>query len=134
MIGDTNRDADADRALVLAANRAFYEAFEASDLDAMSDVWEHSDRVVCTHPGWRSLYGWAAVSGSFYALFQHEPTQFIVTDERVEVVGDVAWVTTEENVLGPDAGDAVSALNVFVRTDDGWRMAAHHGAAVARGQ
>ena len=29
---------------VRAVNRAFYEAFEARDLDAMSQVWEHSDR------------------------------------------------------------------------------------------
>lgn len=119
---------------VLAANRAFYEAFEAADMDAMSDLWEHSDRVVCTHPGWRALHGWAAVSASFFALFQQEATQFILTGERVEVAGELAWVTVEENVLGPDAGDAVSALNLFARTADGWSLVAHHGAAVARGQ
>lgn len=123
---------------VLAANRAFYEAFEAADMDAMSDLWEHSDRVVCTHPGWRALHGWASVAASFFALFQQDATQFILTGERVEVTGagegDVAWVTVEENVLGPDAGDAVSALNLFVRTTAGWRLVAHHGAAVARGQ
>ena len=37
---------------VLAANRAFYAAFEARDIDALSDVWEHSDRSTCVHPGW----------------------------------------------------------------------------------
>src|SRR4051794_15979367 len=36
---------------VLAANSAYYEAFEMCDMDAMSDVWEHSDRATCTHPG-----------------------------------------------------------------------------------
>ena len=46
-----------DEAAVRAANRAFYDAFEARDLDAMSDVWEHADRVSCTHPGWRTLHG-----------------------------------------------------------------------------
>ena len=45
-------DAETD---VKAANAAFYEAFEARDMDAMSEVWEHSDRVVCTHPGWQAL-------------------------------------------------------------------------------
>ena len=54
---------------VHAAHQAFYEAFEARDLDAMSDVWEHSDRIVCTHPGWGALRGWGAVSGSWFALF-----------------------------------------------------------------
>lgn len=119
---------------VLVANRAFYDAFEAADIGAMSDLWEHSDRIVCTHPGWRALHGWASVAGSFFALFQQEPTQFILTGERCEVAGDLAWVTVEENVLGPDAGDAVSALNLFVRDGDRWLLVAHHGAAVARGQ
>ncbi|HEX8803511.1 MAG TPA: nuclear transport factor 2 family protein, partial [Acidimicrobiales bacterium] len=82
---------------VLAVNRAFYDAFERRDMDAMSDVWEHGDDVVCTHPGWRALHGWGAVAGSWFALFgSSPPIQFILTDERVRVVGDVAWVTVEE--------------------------------------
>ena len=44
---------------VLEANQAFYDAFEAHDIDAMSDLWEHTDRVACTHPGWGTLRGGA---------------------------------------------------------------------------
>ena len=36
---------------VLVANLAFYEAHEQRDIEAMAAVWEHSDRVVCIHPG-----------------------------------------------------------------------------------
>ena len=54
---------------VRAANRRYYDAFEARDLDAMSDVWHHDDDVVCTHPGWKTLHGWGAVAGSWFALF-----------------------------------------------------------------
>ena len=75
---------------VLAANRDFYEAFEARDLDAMSDVWVHDDEVVCTHPGWKTLHGWGPVAGSWFALFggpQH--LQFILTDERVHLAGEL---------------------------------------------
>ena len=72
-----NAESDA----VLDANRAFYEAFEQRDLDAMSDVWEHSDRVVCTHPGWTVLRGWGAVAGSWFAIFTGPtPLQFILTE------------------------------------------------------
>jgi ketosteroid isomerase-like protein len=113
-------------------NRAFYAAFEARDLDAMSDVWEHSDRVVCTHPGWATLHGWAAVSGSFFALFQGaSPIQFILTGEKVEVVADTAWVTVDENILGGATGATAAAVNVFVR-DGGasWRMVLHHASQV----
>ena len=118
---------------MLAANRSFYDAFERRDLDAMSEVWEHSDRVVCTHPGWTALRGWGAVAGSWFALFTGpNPIQFILTDVRVDIAGDVGWVTLDENVIGEHIGGTVSALNLFTRGDDGrWRMVAHHGSPVA---
>ncbi len=125
-------DDSTDEAAARAANRAFYDAFEARDLDAMSDVWEHSDRVSCTHPGWRMLHGWGAVSGSWFALFGGQsPLQFILTDEVVEVVGDLAWVTLDENLISADGGGTVAALNLFVRSGESWRLVAHHGSAVA---
>ena len=127
-----------DDAAVLAANAAFYRAFEASDLDAMSDLWEHSDRVACVHPGWASLHGWGEVSASWAALFGGgQRLQFILTDERVVVVGDVAWVSVDENLLAGDLSGAagstgtVAAVNLFVRSGGVWRMVAHHGAPVA---
>jgi ketosteroid isomerase-like protein len=118
---------------VLAANATFYEAFEARDLDAMSDVWEHSDRVVCTHPGWRTLRGWGEVGASWFALFRNPSTpQFILTQAVAELQGDLAWVTLDENLIGSGAGQTVAATNVFVRGDDGtWRMVLHHGSPVA---
>lgn len=122
----------ADEAAVRAANRRFYDAFEARDLDLMSDAWEHSDRIECTHPGWRTLHGWGAVSGSWFALFGGpSPLQFILTNEVVSVVGDAAWVTVDENLISADGGGTVAALNVFVRTGDRWSLVAHHGSAVA---
>lgn len=131
--GDDDRPTDTtDEAAVRAVNQAFYAAFEARDLDAMSDVWEHADRVSCTHPGWRTLRGWGAVSGSWFALFGGpSPLQFILTDEVVTVAGDAAWVTVDENLLSADGGGTVAALNLFVREDDRWRLVAHHGSAVA---
>jgi len=112
-------------------NQAFYDAFEARDLDAMSDIWEHSDRVSCTHPGWSVLRGWGAVAASWLAMFQGpQQIQFILTDEHVEVDGDLGWVTVDENIIGDQTGSTVSALNVFVRGGDGWRLVAHHGSAV----
>lgn len=122
---------DVDVREVSAANAAFYDAFERRDLDAMSDVWEHSDRVACVHPGWAILTGWGSVSASWFALFdgpQH--LQFIVTDERVAVSGDVAWVTCNENLLDGGATQAVAATNVFAKTGDGWRLVHHHGSPV----
>jgi ketosteroid isomerase-like protein len=130
---------------VRLANAAFYSAFEAGDLDAMADVWEHSDRASVTHPGWPTLRGWARIAGSWDAIFRNTPyIQFVLTGEEIFVVGDVAWVTVDENILqatgSPDGGAAdteelsgshVTALNLFVRSEAGWRMLVHHGSPVA---
>jgi ketosteroid isomerase-like protein len=132
---------------VRTANSAFYAALEACDLDAMADVWEHSDRIVVTHPGWPMLRGWARVAGSWDAIFRNTGyIQFVLTDEQVIVVGDTAWVTLDENILQAagqmeDAdelsGSKATSINVFVRGhdsgagDDNWKMVVHHASPVA---
>jgi ketosteroid isomerase-like protein len=116
---------------VLAANQAFYDAFEAADLDAMSNRWEHSDRVVCTHPGWATLRGWGKVVASWYAIFRNpQRLQFILTDASVVTSGDTAWVAVNENLLDGQVGSTVAALNVFVRHEREWLLVAHHGSPV----
>ena len=120
-----------DREAVAAANKAFYAAFEARDLDAMSKLWEHSDRIVCTHPGWASLRGWGQVAASFFALFQNrDAIQFILTNEKLAVHGEVGWVSVDENILGEQSGSTVAALNLFVLDGGEWRMVTHHGSVV----
>jgi hypothetical protein len=108
-------------------------------MEAMSNVWERSDRALCTHPGWATLQGWGHVAASFFALFQNrDAIQFILTNEKVAVEGDVGWVSLDENILGEQVGSMVAALNVFAkapttdaRTDGNpWRMVCHHGSVV----
>ena len=132
-----------DEAAVRDANSAFYAALESRDLDAMSEVWEHSDRIVVTHPGWPMLRGWARVAGSWEAIFHNTGyIQFVLTDELITVVGDSAWVTLDENILqatggADDAGELsgarVAAVNVFVHTNPGWQMVLHQGSPVSPG-
>jgi ketosteroid isomerase-like protein len=126
---------------VRAANSAFYAALEARDLDAMADVWEHSDRIVVTHPGWPMLRGWAKVAGSWDAIFRNTGyIQFVLTDEQVTVIGDAAWVTLDENILQSAgevelSGSKATSVNVFVRDDEQgperWRMVVHHASPVS---
>jgi len=99
----------------------------------MSRLWEHADRVVCTHPGWAVLRGWGQVAASFFALFQNDQhLQFILTNISAQSVGDVAWVSVDENILAEaQPATTVAALNIFVRAEDGhWRMVAHHASPV----
>ena len=45
-------------------------------------------------------------------------------------VGDVAWVTLDENMVDRFATGTVAATNLFVRTPAGWKLVLHHGSPV----
>jgi hypothetical protein len=118
---------------VTEANRRYYQAFEAADLDAMSALWEHSARATCTHPGWSTLRGWGPIASSYYALFGGgADIQFVLTRQQAQVVGDLAWISLDENLLGDQGGVTVATVNIFVRAGRGqpWRMVCHHGSVV----
>jgi ketosteroid isomerase-like protein len=116
---------------VRAANQAFYDAHEAASLDAMNEAWEHTDRVVCVHPGWPILRGWPTVQEAWRQIFAGpHRNQFILTNEAVAVHGEVAWVTVDENLVSVEGGATIAATNVFALADGVWRLVAHHGSAV----
>ncbi len=123
---------------VTAANTSLYEAFETADVDRMAAVWDDADpdAVVCVHPGWPMLRGRDTVLRSWAAVMAGtDYIQFFLTDVRVSVLGDVAVVTCQENVLTEvsetgDGNAAVVATNVFVRRGGRWRVQVHHGSPV----
>ena len=118
------RDDSVDEAAVRAANRAFYDAFEARDLDAMSDVWEHDDRVVLhpprlAHPARLGRRVGVVVRALRRARARCSSSS---PNEVVSVAGDAAWVTVDENLISADGGGTVAAVNLFLR--DGRAVAA----------
>lgn len=130
--GDVDATASGDDASFdWAANRAFYDAHEARDLDAMRAVWEHSDHVVCVHPGWPILRTWPHVEESWRRIFAGPGrNQFILTNEAVAVHGDTAWVTLDENLVDSGGTGTVAATNLYVQRHDQWLLVAHHGSPV----
>ena len=48
---------------------AFYQAFEAKDLDAMMATWAEDEEIVCVHPGGTRLVGYDAVRPGWEQLF-----------------------------------------------------------------
>lgn len=117
------------RAEVEAANSAFYRAVERADVAAMGQVWDdlRPDDVSCVHPGWPPLHGRRQVLNSWAAVMAGtDSLQFLLTDVRVVVEGDVAVVTCTENVLTAGDAGAAAATNVFRRRPAGWRLQVHH--------
>jgi len=116
---------------VQEANDAFYEAHEARSLEAMASVWEHTERAVCIHPGWPILRGWDQIEESWKRIFDGVGrNQFIITNSSTHAVGDIAWVTLEENLVDRGETSALAATNVFVRSDGEWKLSAHHGSPI----
>jgi len=126
---------------VAAANADFYQAIETGDIDLMARVWAEEDQapdLVCVNPGWPMLRGRAEIMRAWSLVMANIPyIQYVLTETRVGVSGDIAIVTCEENVLTAEddkpgfvAGGRVVTTNLFVETEQGWRMWSHHASPV----
>ena len=122
---------------VAKANENFYRAFETLKIAAMERVWAKDADIQCGHPGWRILRGWGPVMESWKRIFENTPLmKFTLTDVKVEVRGELAWVTLYENlnstIEGQNYSAAILTTNMFQRTSEGWRMILHHGSSVSQ--
>ena len=132
-----------DRDEVEAANDAFYAAYENADLDAMRALWLERPDTTCVHPGTLAVRGTPAIHRSWALVMAHTPyIQFFLTDVSISVLDDVAAVVCTENVLTADrttdqdafSGTQAVATNVFVRTQEGWRLWSRHASPVLSGR
>jgi ketosteroid isomerase-like protein len=112
---------------LLAANAAYYRAFQARDFKEMERVWADED-VSCIHPGWSLLAGRGQVLESYRRILAN-PGQASVScsDETVMVSGEIARVFCTENV----GGGTLAATNLFALTSHGWRLIHHHASPIA---
>ena len=114
---------------VLAANQAFYDAFDRCDLAAMDDLWARAPGSACVHPGWAALDSRSSIMESWRAILEPGNAPAIrCSDPRVTMAGDMAFVVCTEVLSG---GDLV-ATNIFVREDGAWKICHHHASPVAR--
>jgi len=108
----------------------FYEALQRADIALLMAVWADDDEVVCVHPGGGRLIGPAAIRASFEAIFGNgavpvQPEQI----RRLQALGCAVHHLVERvAVEGPEGAQQAWVLttNVYVKTAQGWRMAAHH--------
>jgi ketosteroid isomerase-like protein len=112
---------------------AFYQAFEAKDIDAMMATWADDEEIVCVHPGGPRLVGYEAVRAAWERIFAAEGRIAFRLTEPVlmETVGLAMHSALEEIHAGEGASAQATAIatNVFMRTPSGWRMVCHHASA-----
>ena len=116
-----------DETAVLAANAAFYDAFNAHDVEAMEEIWARTVPITCAHPQQSAIEGLEAVMASWAAILGNEEQARVVGNaERALVVGDLGLVAGREFV----AGVPIVVTNVFLREDGDWRICHHHAGPV----
>jgi ketosteroid isomerase-like protein len=120
---------------VLMANSRFYQALRDSDLVSMGEVWLNEPKAKCVHPGWPMLYGWEAIRESWKNIFQAgTPADIEISDVRVHVSGDFAWVICIEKI-SQRSGDQTrlgyaQSTNVYELNGPSWRLVLHHASPV----
>ena len=118
---------DEEREAVLAANRAFYRAFNDRDPAAMDQVWAPTGSVICLHPGQPALHDRAEIMASWRGILRHpESPKVRCVSEWVIGRPGLAIVVCRE--ILPEG--QLMATNTFARQSDGWRMIGHHSGPV----
>lgn len=112
------------------AEAAFYEAFMKQDLDAMMAVWADDDEVYCVHPRGPRVTGVAQVRESWRHIFAGgQSVRLEVREQHLLQAMMVSVHSVYEHIAL--AGEArarasIVATNIYMRTEHGWRMMAHH--------
>ena len=118
---------------VLAANKAYYDAFEALDYTKMAAIWSESAPLSCVHPAWELIEGRAEVLASWRRIFgATSAIRFALHEVHCFVAGDTAWVVLVEQIETRHGDERVTAnaqaTNLFIREPSGWRLVHHHSA------
>jgi ketosteroid isomerase-like protein len=120
---------------VMAANQAFYRAFETLNVEEMEKTWLRANHIKCVHPGWPLLYGWGPIMASWQRIFENTfSMRFTLTDMRVEVSGTLAWVVLIEDLEsqgydGPSRSQ-ILATNLFEKHNGAWFLIHHHASPI----
>jgi len=118
---------DEERDAVLAANRAFYRAFNDRDADAMDLLWAPTGAMICLHPGQPPLQERVDIMASWRGILKHPDSPKVrCTDEWVMGRPGLALVVCREIL----AEGQLMATNSFIRLADGWHMVGHHSGPV----
>lgn len=109
---------------------AFYEAFEAANLEAMMELWADDETITCVHPGGKRLVGLDEIRESWQQIFQSSMRlRFRITERRSLTDESIAVHSVEEEIeiSGQEGVRAIVATtNIYVLTDAGWRIWMHH--------
>ncbi len=123
------------------AESAFYDAFERGDIAAMNSVWAQEEdlgpsltgenpSILCIHPQGPRLVGFDAIRESWTQIFANGMQLRVRITEGRQFIGQTLAVHSVHEMLSvagdKTAAQAILATNVYLLTENGWRMIVHH--------
>jgi ketosteroid isomerase-like protein len=114
----------------LAAEAAFYTAFESADLEMMMNIWADSEEIACIHPMGPCLHGRSLIQQGWESVF-HEGSQmqFQLTTIHRTISIDTAVHVLYENISLKHTKSTVTPIittNIFRLFENSWHMILHH--------
>ena len=123
-------DPVADRASVVKAHEAVLAAMESSDGAALEALLDDGPDLLVFHPAIETRFdGRTEISeGLSRMLGRGGSIDIVEVHLQVQVVGDVAWLTSHLLLELPGTDDAFTGrgTEVWRRRDDGWRLVHAH--------
>jgi ketosteroid isomerase-like protein len=112
------------------AERAFYDAFEASDLNAMMNVWADRDFIECIHPMSDRTKGRPEVEASWRQIFDggmRVRLQCSNIHRTQDALLAVHVLYEHFSAPGEDVQHPpIIATNIYQLIEGSWRMVLHH--------
>ncbi len=116
------------------AQNAFYAAIEGANLIEMMSIWAEDEDIVCIHPGGTRHSGLADVRESWRQIFLHGPQlKFSLVAGKSHQARKLSIHSVCEQIThsaGTHPPASAIATNIFVLSDDGWRMLIHHASPI----
>lgn len=110
------------------AEKAFYLAFQQSDIEMMMSIWCKDCEAICIHPGGPRLEGLENIRKSWEQIFSYErPLTFEVNQKKVVIEKNIALHHVIETIfVNNELQSEIIATNIYLKTNDGWKMVLHH--------
>lgn len=120
----------------------FYEAMQQGDIERLMAVWADDEEIACVHPGGPRVLGAAAIRASFEAIFANGAIPVVPEQvRRLQTLSTAVHHLAERITISSAEGSQSSqtsrtsqtsqtawvlATNVYIKTEQGWRMVVHH--------
>lgn len=113
------------------AEDAFYDAFEAGDLDAIMSVWAEGE-IICIHPMGPALFGREAVAESWNAIFastRAAQPDITIHHRHWREEGALAIHLCEVDVRFPNSPPNLPpslVTHIYRQEEAGWQLIHYH--------